>query len=307
MKGLELAELYYNEFGKKMIEERFHEYKDRIAVGLVGEGSECYGFDDQVSRDHDWGPSFCLWLDHDDYQKIGSRLQEEYNRLPGRFHGFQRKISQWGDGRVGVLEIGTFYRKYMGVPQVPNSLKEWLIIPQDYLSTCTNGKVFCDPLGKFSQIRNKLLDFYPEDVRLVKIAALCMSAAQSGQYNLMRSIAHKEYSAALFAEAQFCSDIMALVFLLNRVYALFYKWRHRALRRLPMLGELLHEKISQLISIHDYTRKSDIIEDICSQVIKEFRIEGLSDSESDFLLDHGPVIHNKIKDEDLRRRNVWVG
>ena len=98
MKGLELAELYYNEFGKKMIEERFPEHQDRIAVGLVGEGSECYGFDDQVSRDHDWGPSFCLWLDHDDYHKIGSRLQEEYNRLPARFHGFERKKSRWGDG-----------------------------------------------------------------------------------------------------------------------------------------------------------------------------------------------------------------
>ena len=134
-----------------------------------------------------------------------------------------------------------------------------------------------------------------------------MSAAQSGQYNLMRSVAHKEHYAALFSEAKFCSDIMALVFLLNRVYAPFYKWRHRAVRPLPILGELVHEKISQLISIHEYKIKNDIIEDICSQVIEEFRQEGLSDSRSDFLLDHGPVIHDKIRDKDLRRRNVWVG
>ena len=35
MKGLELAEAYYNEYGKRMIEEEFPEYADRIAVGLV--------------------------------------------------------------------------------------------------------------------------------------------------------------------------------------------------------------------------------------------------------------------------------
>ena len=62
MTGLELAKAYYETYGKRMLAEEFPRYVDRIAVGLAGEGSECFGFDDAISRDHDFGPSFCMWL-----------------------------------------------------------------------------------------------------------------------------------------------------------------------------------------------------------------------------------------------------
>ena len=45
MKGLELAETYYKEIGEPWLEREFPEYKIRICAGLVGAGSECFGFD----------------------------------------------------------------------------------------------------------------------------------------------------------------------------------------------------------------------------------------------------------------------
>ncbi|MCD6561318.1 MAG: DUF4037 domain-containing protein [Deltaproteobacteria bacterium] len=307
MKGLYLCEKFYNEYGAGMIKEKFPQYQERIAAGLVGDGSECYGFDDEISKDHDWGPGFCMWLNIEDYKAIGSALQVEYDSLPKVFDGYERMTSQWGQGRTGVFEVGAFYSKFIGIPHVPESIERWLYLPENYLSVCTNGKIFVDPLGQFSQIRKELLDFYPEDVRLVKIAARCMSSAQSGQYNYLRSIRHKEYYAAQYAEVKFCNDIMSLVFLLNRCYAPFYKWRHRAVKDLPVLGKFIWKKIDEMVKTHDLKRKSSIIEEISAEVIDEFQREGLSNSDSDFLLDHGPVIHEKIKNENLRKRNVWVG
>jgi hypothetical protein len=189
----------------------------------------------------------------------------------------------------------------------PKTLMEWFRIPEQYLATCTNGKVFHDPLGLFSAWRKDLLSFYPEDVRLKKIAARCMTAAQSGQYNLARSIKRSEKVAAAITEVKFCSDLMSLVFLLNRKYTPFYKWTHRALKSLPLLGEEIYIKLNDLISVTDTEKKAEIVEETCILVIKELTAQGLSDKSSEFLLDHGPEVQSRIKDDNIRSIDVWAG
>ena len=61
IKGIELCKQYYLTYGKEMIERQFGQYKPYIAVGLCGFGSECLGYDDDISQDHDFGPGFCIW------------------------------------------------------------------------------------------------------------------------------------------------------------------------------------------------------------------------------------------------------
>ena len=79
--------------GKPMIAAKYPQYAGRIAAGLVGHGSECYGFDDAYSQDHDFGPRFCLWLTDEDYAAIGEQLEVDYEALP-------RKFSVDAQGRV---------------------------------------------------------------------------------------------------------------------------------------------------------------------------------------------------------------
>ena len=50
MKGMELARAYYTQLGAPLIRQALPEYQGRIAAGLVGEGSECYGYDDAYSQ-----------------------------------------------------------------------------------------------------------------------------------------------------------------------------------------------------------------------------------------------------------------
>ena len=73
MKGLEISKKFYEEYGKPMLEEGFPELMGLIAVGLVGSGSECFGFDDEVSRDHEFEHGFCIFLP--DESKVDRRSE----------------------------------------------------------------------------------------------------------------------------------------------------------------------------------------------------------------------------------------
>lgn len=83
--GLKLARAFWTQMGKPMIAAKYPQYAGCIAAGLVGHGSECYGFDDAYSQDHDFGPRFCLWLTDEDYAAIGEQLEADYEALPRKF------------------------------------------------------------------------------------------------------------------------------------------------------------------------------------------------------------------------------
>ena len=306
MKGMELSRLYYEEVCKPAIEKEAGELTERTAVGLVGEGSECYGYDDEISRDHDFGPSCCFWLTKEVYRTYGGKLREILDSLPKSFMSFPAlKMSEWGGGRRGVLNTESFYRKFTGKENGPETLDEWRMIPETNLSIVTNGSVFSDPLGEFTKIRNRLLEYYPEDIRLDKIASRCMKIAQSGQYNLGRCLKRGEFVAARIAEAEFVNESIYMIYLLNKKYMPFYKWMHKDMQFLPILGKEVHNLLNNLISIQN-SEKPETAEKICGLIINELKIQGISENKSDFLLDHGPDIQKKISDESLRNSNPWI-
>ena len=306
MKGMELSRLYYEKVCKPVIEKEAGELTERTVVGLVGEGSECYGYDDEISRDHDFGPSCCFWLTKEDYRIYGGKIREILDSLPKSFMSFPAlKMSEWGGGRRGVLNTESFYRKFTGKENGPETLDEWRMIPETNLSIVTNGSVFSDPLGEFTKIRNRLLEYYPEDIRLDKIASRCMKIAQSGQYNLGRCLKRGEFVAARIAEAEFINESIYMIYLLNKKYMPFYKWMHKDMQFLPILGKEVHNLLNNLISIQN-SEKPETAEKICGLIINELKMQGISENKSDFLLDHGPDIQRKISDESLRNSNPWI-
>ena len=82
-------------------------------------------------------------------------------------------------GRVGPMATEGFYRRFLGMERAPENWREWRAIPEYHLCSCTNGAVFMDNEGAFSAVRKALLAYYPEGVRLKKIAARCMVMAQT--------------------------------------------------------------------------------------------------------------------------------
>lgn len=286
MKGLELSQKYYETYGKSMIEERFPDIADQTAAGLVGYGSECLGFDDEISRDHDYGPSFCIWLPRKTYRQFGEAMQTAYDALPKTFLGFSERVEQeQGKGRVGVLCLEDFYRGILGRETLPETDAQWLMIPEEALATATGGSVFEDRLGAFCAIREGLLGYYPENVWRRNLADALAKAAQAGQYNYARAMRRGERVAAELALSEFVRESMRLVYLLNRTYAPFYKWMHRGLRDLPTGGEI-GDMLELLYQTDAEGDRILIIEAVCSVLVQILQEKGLSAGTDSFLQNH---------------------
>ncbi len=75
-------------------------------------------------------------------------------------------------------------------------------------------------------------------------------------------------------------------------------------KELPILGMAINLKISEMIMLMDYKPKIGIIENICAMLIETLNSEGLTNSASDFLAEHAPIIQRKIKNPDLRNHFV---
>lgn len=293
-KGMELCEDFYREYGAPMIHALFPEYESEIAAGLVGEGSECFGFDDSISRDHDFGPGFCLWVTDSVYDEIGERLQEEYDKLPTTYMGITRYTTQKAKKRVGVFKISEFYEKLIGLSDIPTTRNQWLFIEDYQLAAATNGKVFRDDLGEFTRIRSGLLKHYPEEVRVRKIAREAALMAQSGQYNYARMYGRGETVTALIALSEFMKHTMMMVYLLNHHYAPFYKWMHRGMEHLVILSRLreILDQLAQMPVGDD--RIPETIEYIVALVIKEMKKQGLTSGEDNYLDHHTDNILHSI-------------
>ncbi len=303
MKGLELAKRYYTEYGLPMIERDFAEYKDRIAVGLVGHGSECFGYDDGISTDHDFEPGFCIWLTEEDERKFGFKLFRAYSKLPKEYMGVKVKdTSLFGSEGKGVKTIGDFYSYYIGGKEVPVDNRDWLLIPDYYLAEATNGEIFADPLGEFSRIRQDILN-RPEDVTLKKLASSVFNMAQTGQYGYHRCLSHGEKGSAGIALSEFVKSATHAVYLLDRKYMPYYKWMFRGMDGLK-LGYLKDDLVNLMDSPYDEERNTVIIERICRAVADEIRSQGLSERTEDYLEGYSYCIKNKITDNNLRNSSV---
>lgn len=332
IKGLELARAYWETYGRPLLEAKYPAFRGRIAAGLVGHGSERYGFDDDASHDHDFGPGFCLWLTKEDYATIGADLQADYEALPSEFRGFRARIetprAQGARRRVGVFEIGDFYEGLTGYREAPAADRphEWLMIEEATLAAATNGVVFADPFGAFSGARNSFLRM-PDDVRLALVSRRLGMIAQAGQYNVPRMLARGDGEAAWLAVSEMAKASASLVFLLNGPasvgYLPYYKWQFAALRKLRarMLSRLpdVHGDLSEVLRLASAAcfggagfgeggkgaaparaRIEEIIERICRQIVAELHVQGLTRSDEPFLERQRPFVEEHIGNEWLK-------
>ena len=312
MRGIDAARKWYESAGAPMLEREFGDVASRIAVGRAGHGSECFGYDDEVSRDHDYFTGFQLWITEADEREFGFRLERAYARLRKEFPpdgegAGTTGSSELGDAEDGVTVIGDFYRRHLGFPGAPENWRQWLYTPEYAFAEAVNGAVFRDDLGAFSGIRETIQNGMPEDVRRKKIAARAVLMAQSGQYNYMRCLLHGEPGAAALALDEFVRNAASMVFLLNRRFAPYYKWVFRAMRDLPKLGGFSGALADLLTNPASGEAKVERIEDLCAVIVSELQMQGLSDRDDVYLEPHAFAVQSGIRDREIRALHVMEG
>lgn len=301
MKGIELAEGFFNQYKDILLTE---DISDFVSAGLVGRGSDCYGFDDDVSTDHDFSPDFCLFVDDSEYDRIAPILQKRYDDLPESYMGIKRQpISCGSEKRRGVFSCSEFYRGIIGRDTSPSNPSEWLRIPDHALSEATNGRLFTDNATDFTYVRNTLINGVPGDVWHKKISYALVMMAQSGQYNHERCLKHGEYGAARLALSGFAVNAASCVYYLNGKFPPYYKWIFKGMEDLRF-GSKLKSMIEELLLYQNGKDAQNGIEMVSAIILGEVKRRGLSFGNEDFLEPHAYRVLESIKDPSVRGTHI---
>lgn len=243
---------FYDQYVADLIHTKFADYEDRIAVGIAGEGSDCFGYDDEISRDHDFGTGVCLWVSNADMDRFGYLLSIAYNELVDSVErtNYTERLRE----RRGVMTINDFYSDILHIECDAESGRlsedDWYHLDHSCLKTAVNGAVYRDDTGVFSAFRKLLLDYYPDRVWRTRIAEQLHAYASALQVNYARCMTRGDVVAAEMCRAQGLRAAMELFFLMKREYPPYYKWTYRAMTELDEEGalsakilELAEEKI----------------------------------------------------------------
>lgn len=221
--NLEKSRDFYEQYGKPMIHKLFPEYEARIAVGMAGEGSDCFGFDDEISTDHDYGVGFCMWLTEEDMAAIGDELQSAYDKLIAEQKVYEAQTARLGSRR-GMFGIDEFYQ---------SDAEEF------GLAQMVNGEVFRDDCGVFTARREELLKYYPEELWRKKLANCLHEFSQYGQSNYARMMAREDYITAGLCVSKAIESAMDIAYVLVKQYAPYYKWKRKGLEKIGEMRDVL--------------------------------------------------------------------
>lgn len=242
--GLELARTYWTDLVRPLL--------DAHAPGLsrsaarVGPGSEVLGYDDAMSRDHDWGPCLQVFVSAEHVAQVRALLEHQ---VPREFAGLPTRFARTGQTRdrlhIDVLTVGQFARDRLGFdPRRGVTTAQWLSLTGQAALEVTAGAVFEDPSGELSALRGALA-WYPDDLWHYLLA--CAWHYLDQELPLMARAGERgdELGSRVIA-ARLVDTTIHLAFLIRRTWAPYPKWRGTAFAALdlpPTLGAALAEAL----------------------------------------------------------------
>jgi hypothetical protein len=249
MQGIELSRRFYLDVVRPWLNSAAPDLQHSAA--LIGYGSELLGLDDELSKDHNWGPRVHLFVSRERFDEHAHRLVDEFSTAApkhflGEPIGWRSRPHPPASGREAVgaadhgLEIHTLEGRLEGALTLKSvddlSPLQWLGLSEQRLLAFTAGDVFHDDDNRLSEARAALA-YFPRDVWLYKIACQWRRIAEEQAFVGRAGMVDDDLGSRVIA-SRLVRDVMRMGFLLDRRYAPYSKWLGSAFAKLPLSGTL---------------------------------------------------------------------
>lgn len=217
------------------------------------------GFDDDVSRDHDWGLRLNLLVPRHRADEVAAELDRV---LPERFAGYPTRFPTTWDPqvrhRVQVEDVGSFVRSRIGVDAAGAlSVQEWLSLTGQAVLEVVAGPVFVDTAGDLTAARARLT-WYPEDVWRYVVATDWARLAQELPF-VGRTADRGDNLGSGVITARLVSVASHLAHVLDRRWPPYSKWVGTSLTRLPTAAGVVTPLQSALGAEDGPTREAHLV------------------------------------------------
>jgi len=264
VRGLDLARRFFEQEAKPAMEKHCPEVLKEAACGLAGQGSECFGYDDEYSRDHHWGPRVMVWLPDIYFAKLDPEIWKRVTKdLPSHFEGFEVVSGLLGGAGLEPEGISNFLMRAIGRKDLPATFQDWLDIPEEDFAHVVNGEVWHDGKGEFTKMRDFINGYYPDDVWKRRIAHWCRYASGMALYAMKRAELRQNTVYYFTAFGRTLKMTMELACMLNRTYFPYDKWLYTTFCQLENLApEMLPLIEEATASDTSWKRRNDICEEL---------------------------------------------
>ena len=228
---------FWDDIVSPLLRAHFPDAVARMAVGFYGYGSEVLRLDDQYSTDHHFGLRVNILLPQSLMTASRTAIEEALAaQLPQSWRGRELREGYTRTKGVALTSLEQHLLSTIGLDHPPASLADWLSIPEEDITHVIAGEVWHDPSARFTAIRQALLAYYPEPVRLRRLAHWSRYFSGMGVYALKRALLRGNM---LYASTTFSRSLrwgVQMAFLLDRSYYPYDKWLTEMFYRLPRMG-----------------------------------------------------------------------
>lgn len=277
----------------------------------VGGGSQAHKNDDELSRDHGWGPGFTVWFAKEDFDDYSEGLQAVLDTLPHEYESFR-----WENPPArtcGVIEIESYIESAIGFSKPPEFPIDWLRIPESYLFELTPSRLYHDGPGIISA-RFRAFTRYPEDVWKQRMGACLSWLWEWGRKHLFRAEARRDHVSASCYWAKFSEYAMKIGFLMNQRHAPYHKWLWTEFRKLGSIADevapLLEEGFEKVNGRRELVDQIEMIyieklQDLgfSAEPIAQASVGRLAYPDNE-LLRYAQNVHSAIETPEIKKLNL---